>query len=130
MTNGSFCARQPTRFPMRHVTFRRLSRPLAAIGALLCFGLAGPPAAPSALTPGDAATNFCISWEVKNRFRLFRDAKDFTRHVAVTSAGGILAAEQALAQETAGRGWGRDMGARLCVDGAGCILGARPPARV
>src|SRR5712671_2311709 len=35
---------------------------------------------------------------------------------------GILAAEQALAQETAGRGWARDMVARLCVDGAGRIL--------
>src|SRR5712671_1529251 len=82
------CARQPTRFPMRHVTFRRLSRPLAAIGALLFVGLAGAPAAAQlAITPGDVATNVGISWEVKNRFRLFRDAKDFTRHVAVTGAG-------------------------------------------
>jgi hypothetical protein len=108
---------------MRHVTFRRLSRPLAAIGALLTFALAGGPAAAQlAITPGDVATNVGISWEVKNRFRLFRDAKDFNRHVAVTGAGGILAAEQALAQETAGRGWARDMVARLCVDGAGRIL--------
>ncbi|HKC34236.1 MAG TPA: hypothetical protein VKC16_12320, partial [Xanthobacteraceae bacterium] len=108
---------------MRHVSFRRLSRPLAAIGALLSVGLAGVPAAAQlAITPGDVATNVGISWEVKNRFRLFRDAKDFSRHVAVTGAGGILAAEQALAQETAGRGWARDMVARLCVDGAGRIL--------
>ena len=63
-----------------------------------------------------------IDWEVKNRFRLFRDEKDFHRHVAATSGRSILAAEQTLEQETDGRGWARDMVARLCVDGAGRVL--------
>jgi len=108
---------------MRHVTFRHLSRPLAAIGALRSSDWPAPrPPLSSPSRRATVATNVGISWEVKNRFRLFRDAKDFTRHVAVTGAGGILAAEQALAQETAGRGWARDMVARLCVDGAGRIL--------
>src|SRR5258705_12067491 len=48
------CARQPTRFPMRHATFRRLSRPLSSIVALLFVGLAVPPASPQrAPTPSN-----------------------------------------------------------------------------
>jgi hypothetical protein len=108
---------------MPHATFRRMSHALTAIGTLFVFGLAGGPAAAQlAITPGDVATNVGITWEVKNRFRLFRDVKDFNRHVAAAGAGSILAAEQTFAQETGGRGWARDVVARLCVDGAGRIV--------
>jgi hypothetical protein len=75
---------------------------------------------PPAPTP-EAATDVTVAWEVKNRFRLFRDDKDFNRHVAAMQTGSILSAEQLLARETDGRGWARDMVTRLCVDGAGRI---------
>ena len=63
-----------------------------------------------------------IEWEVKNRFRLFRNEADFQRHVAATRNDSVLAAEQRLARETDGRGWARDMVERLCVDRAGKLL--------
>lgn len=96
---------------------------LATIGVLALTGLHGRPAvAQLSLTPAQPATDVSISWEVRNRFRLFRDEKDFKRHVAVESGRSILQAEQTLAQETDGRGWARDMVTRLCVDGAGRVL--------
>ena len=63
--------------------------------------------------------NLRIEWEVKNRFRLFRNEADFLRHVAANRGDGTLAAEMRLEQRTAGRGWAREMVDRLCVDGAG-----------
>src|SRR5713226_4536048 len=63
-----------------------------------------------------------IEWEVKNRFRLFRNEADFQRHVAAASSEGVLAAERRLARETDGRGWARDTVERLCVDRAGKLL--------
>ena len=63
-----------------------------------------------------------IEWEVKNRFRLFRDETDFQRHVAAAHSDGVLAAERRLASETDGRGWARDLVERLCVDRAGKLL--------
>ncbi len=95
-------------------------RCLAALGVALASG-AGPAAAQLSLLPADVATDVSVVWEVKNRFRLFRDEKDFNRHLAVTSGRSILAAEQTFAQETGGRGWARDMVLRLCVDGAGRV---------
>src|SRR5438105_13886420 len=56
-----------------------------------------------------------IEWEVKSRFRLFRNEADFQRHVAAYRNDGILAAEGRLARESDGRGWARDIVARLCV---------------
>jgi hypothetical protein len=89
--------------------------------ALLC--LHGPPAhAQLSIVPAEVATDVSISWEVRNRFRLFRDEKDFNRHLAAESGRTILAAEQTLAQETDGRGWARDMVTRLCIDGTGRVL--------
>src|SRR5688572_13560454 len=38
-----------------------------------------------------------VVWEVTNRFRLFRDEKDFRRHVAADLGNGVLAAERKLA---------------------------------
>src|ERR1700722_8203148 len=98
-------------------------RRLAAIGLLALPCLHGGPArAQLSIVPNQVATDVSISWEVHNRFRLFRDEKDFNRHLAAESGRTILAAEQTLAQETDGRGWARDMVTRLCVDGAGRVL--------
>ena len=63
-----------------------------------------------------------IEWEVKNRFRLFRNEADFQRHVAAAQGDGVLAAERRLARESDGRGWARDTVERLCVDRAGKLL--------
>jgi hypothetical protein len=63
-----------------------------------------------------------IEWEVKNRFRLFRDETDFQRHVAAANIDGVLASERRLASETDGRGWARDLVERLCVNRAGKLL--------
>ena len=63
-----------------------------------------------------------IEWEVKNRFRLFRNEADFQRHVAAAQGEGVLAAERRLARESDGRGWARDTVERLCVDRAGKLL--------
>ncbi len=104
---------------MRQRTFRRL----VATGLLALLCLHGRPAlAQISLLPTEVATDVSISWEVRNRFRLFRDEKDFNRHLAAESGRTILQAEQTLAQETDGRGWARDMVTRLCVDGAGRVL--------
>src|SRR5262245_16296760 len=60
-----------------------------------------------------------IEWEVKNRFRLFRNEADFQRHVAAARGNGVLTAERRLARESDGRGWARDTVERLCLDRAG-----------
>jgi hypothetical protein len=65
------------------------------------------------------ATTPRIEWEVKHRFRLFRNETDFQRHVAATRNDGVLGAERRLAISSDGRGWARDIVERLCVDRAG-----------
>ncbi len=60
-----------------------------------------------------------ISWEVRNRFRLFREERDFQLHAEALRNRGILASEQALAVQSDGRGWARNTLSRLCVDLAG-----------
>src|SRR5262245_9529929 len=60
-----------------------------------------------------------IEWEVKNRFRLFRNEADFQRHLASWRDDGVLGSERRLATESDGRGWARDTVERLCVDRAG-----------
>src|SRR5215468_2092117 len=62
-----------------------------------------PPAEPAA----EPATGVVITWEVMNRFRLFRDDRDFRRHVDAQSGRSVLDAEQDLAEATEGRGWAR-----------------------
>jgi lysophospholipase L1-like esterase len=63
-----------------------------------------------------------IEWEVKSRFRLFRNEADFQRHVAAYRGDGVLAAEERLARASDGRGWARDVLGNLCVDGTGKLL--------
>src|SRR5437016_11882488 len=60
-----------------------------------------------------------IEWQVKNRFRLFRNEADFQRHVAADRGDGVLAAEDRLESKGDGRGWARDMVDHLCIDAAG-----------
>jgi len=81
------------------------------------------------LAPLDAAfaqpagnSGLSIVWEVKNRFRLFRDEADFLRQVAVSRGGSILTAERKLARDSAGLGWAKDVVAKLCLDKFGDLL--------
>ncbi len=66
--------------------------------------------------------NFHIVWEVKNRFRLFRNQADFLRQVAAARGDGILAAEQRLERDTDGLGWAKDVVGDLCLDATGNLL--------
>ena len=68
-----------------------------------------------------AAGGMQISWEVRNRFRLFKEERDFLLHVEAMRGRSILQAEQALAIQSDGRGWARNTLARLCIDQAGKI---------
>ena len=94
-------------------------RSLFVVGFLLVFSTWGGQAVHAQPAAGAAPH---IEWEVKNRFRLFRNEADFQRHVAAMRSDGVLAAERRLASETDGRGWARDMIERLCVDRAGLLL--------
>jgi hypothetical protein len=69
--------------------------------------------------PGAGSGPIRVEWEVRNRFRLFRNEADFRRHAAAHRGDGILAAEQRLARASDGRGWARDMVDNLCVDQTG-----------
>jgi lysophospholipase L1-like esterase len=85
---------------------------------MLGLGLGGP----GARAQTDAtAPSPQIVWEVKSRFRLFRNETDFLRHVAADRGDGVLAAEERLARDSDGRGWAKDMVGSLCVDAGGQI---------
>jgi hypothetical protein len=86
--------------------------------ALLLWGSCAQSAQPQ--PRGEGALR--IDWEVKNRFRLFRNEADFRRHVAASRGDGVLEAERRLARDSDGRGWARDTVERLCVDRAGKLL--------
>src|ERR1700681_3963892 len=62
-----------------------------------------------------------ISWEVRNRFRLFREERDFLLHTDAGRGRSVLAAEQALEVQSDGRGWARNTVNRLCIDLAGHV---------
>jgi hypothetical protein len=57
-----------------------------------------------------------ISWEVRNRFRLFREERDFLLHVESARDRTILASEQGLEIQSDGRGWARNVVNRLCIN--------------
>lgn len=77
-------------------------------------------AATDTTTP--SADGIQISWEVRNRFRLFREDRDFQLQVEAMSAGrSVLAAEDALEVQSDGRGWARNTVGRLCIDPAGHV---------
>jgi len=75
-------------------------------------------------TPAQSAGNSTlhIVWEVKSRFRLFREEADFLRQVAVTRGNTILSAERQLEHDSAGLGWAKDVVAELCLDKFGNLL--------
>jgi hypothetical protein len=86
------------------------------VGAALLAGtLLELPVRP-AIAHANADAPMQISWEVRNRFRLFREERDFQLHVDAAKNGGILASEQALELQSDGRGWARNMVNRLCID--------------
>ena len=96
----------------------------AFAAAVSCLIVILPAAAQAPLqlpAPGASPGNgpIRIEWEVRNRFRLFRNEADFRRHVAAHRGDGVLAAEQRLARASDGRGWARDMVDNLCVDQTG-----------
>jgi len=62
-----------------------------------------------------------ISWEVRNRFRLFREERDFLLHTESSRGRSILGSEQALELQSDGRGWARNTVNRLCIDLAGRV---------
>ena len=66
--------------------------------------------------------DYHIVWEVKNRFRLFRNEADFLRQVAASRGDGILAAERRLERDSGGLGWAKDVVANLCLDNSGDLL--------
>jgi hypothetical protein len=86
---------------------------LAALTALFTM------AADHGLAQVGFTSDLAISWEVKNRFRLFRYESDFLKHVDADRGDGILAAEQRLARSTEGHGWARTMLNSLCLDQSG-----------
>lgn len=88
-------------------------RPFLA-GVLLLAGLLT--ALPLERAAAQDAGAMQISWEVRNRFRLFREERDFLLHVENARNRSILAAEQSLEIQSEGRGWARNMVNRLCID--------------
>jgi len=98
------------------------------LGALLAGALAALPAQwAAAQTVPDASIQTTpdapmqISWEVRNRFRLFREERDFLLHSDSARGRSILASEQALELQSDGRGWARNSVNRLCIDLSGRI---------
>ena len=88
-----------------------------------------PFAALLALAPLDVALaqladtgDFHIVWEVKSRFRLFRNEADFLRLAAASHGDGVLAAERRLEGDTDGLGWAKDVVGNLCLDNSGNLL--------
>ncbi|WP_291575397.1 hypothetical protein [Bradyrhizobium sp.] len=62
-----------------------------------------------------------ISWEVRNRFRLFREERDFLLHTDSARGHSILESEQAMELLSEGRGWARNAVNRLCIDLTGRV---------
>jgi hypothetical protein len=95
----------------------------ATMRLLIVLGLAGSlvVAGEFPVAHAEPGAGPSIQWEVKNRFRLFRNEADFQRHVTAHSDS-VLASERRLEIESDGRGWARDTVERLCVDRAGKLL--------
>src|SRR5205809_1271904 len=102
-----------------HVIAADAMLPICILALLLVLSWFGGHAARAEPAASNAPR---IEWEIKNRFRLFRNEADFQRHVEATRSDGVLAAGRRLAKESDGRGWARDMLERLCVDRAGRLL--------
>src|SRR5882724_11724652 len=97
------------------------------LGALLVGALGALPAQWATAQRAAAAAQGApdgpmqISWEVRNRFRLFREERDFLLHTESSRGRSILGSEQALELQSDGRGWARNTVNRLCIDLAGRV---------
>jgi lysophospholipase L1-like esterase len=94
----------------------RLAGTLAALPVQRAAAQGAPAAAQDA--PDTPAQ---ISWEVRNRFRLFREERDFLLHTDSARGRSILASEQALELQSDGRGWARNTVNRLCISLTGRV---------
>src|SRR5450631_1002449 len=99
---------------------------VGALGALPTRWVAAQTAAAAAQGAPAAAQGapdgpMQISWEVRNRFRLFREERDFLLHADSARGRSILGSEQALELQSDGRGWARNTVNRLCIDLAGHV---------
>ncbi len=103
----------------RHATISRPRVGLRWIGVLLAALVIGAPELAVAQSADGAMQ---ISWEVHNRFRLFREERDFLIHTEALRSGSVLASEDALAIQSDGRGWARNTVGRLCIDLAGRVM--------
>lgn len=97
-----------------------ISRSLIAV-ALLAGAPVGISASPALAQPAGGYGPLQISWEVRNRFRLFREERDFLLHADGGRGRSVLASEQALAMQSDGRGWARNTVNRLCIDLSGRV---------
>jgi lysophospholipase L1-like esterase len=86
------------------------------IACALLVGAFGALPAPWAAAQTAVDAPMQISWEVRNRFRLFREERDFLLHTDSARGRGVLASEQALELQSDGRGWARNTVNRLCID--------------
>src|SRR5262249_23327150 len=104
---------------MRALRFLQVLPVLIVVVGLGAAG--GARAQPVAAPTVESGSSLHIVWEVKNRFRLFRQERDFQLHAAALAGRSVLAAEQLMALESEGRGWARNMLGRLCIDAVGHI---------
>ena len=84
------------------------------LGSLCAFP--APSAVAQTAPNASMQTAMQITWEVRNRFRLFREERDFLIHTETLRNRSILASEQALELQSDGRGWARNTVNRLCID--------------
>jgi lysophospholipase L1-like esterase len=112
------------RIPLRSIIAGvLLAGALAALPALWTAAQTAAAAAQGAPTAAQGAPDapMQISWEVRNRFRLFREERDFLLHTDSARGRSILASEQALELQSDGRGWARNTVNRLCIDLSGRV---------
>src|SRR6187399_3594399 len=95
------------------------SSSMMSVAVLASVLAALPVSQAAAQTAADSGLQ--ISWEVRNRFRLFREERDFLLHAETGRGRSVLASEQALAIQSDGRGWARNTVNRLCIDLAGRV---------
>src|SRR5579862_4565097 len=99
----------------------RFSLRAVLLGALIAGALAFPQIPRAAAQDVAADAPMQITWEVRNRFRLFREERDFQLHVEALRDRSILSAEDVLEVQSDGRGWARNMVNRLCIDNQGRV---------
>src|ERR1700759_2083329 len=109
---------------MTALFFRSILARVLLAGALACApamraAAQAPADPPLAQSPTDAPLQ--ITWEVKNRFRLFREQRDFQLHAEAMRDRSVLASEQSLELQSEGRGWARNIVNRLCIDLTGKV---------